>query len=92
MVFLLQGITDKAVEGTWTTMKGTNITYQKWDTGEPSNSNNQDYAVFWMPANAPGWQTKIAKAWDDVGDDEQVGIFCEINSCPAGNVFQHKII
>ena len=89
MVFVLQGITDKAVEGTWTTMKGTKITYQKWDTSEPNNSNNQDYAIFWMPANAPGWQTKIAKAWDDVRYDQQVGIFCEIISCPIGNLFEH---
>ena len=67
-------------------MKGTKITYTKWDYGEPNNANNQDYAIFWLPANAPGWQTKIAKAWDDVGDNQQVGIFCEINSCSTGNV------
>ena len=67
-------------------MNGTRIPYKKWDNGEPKNRN---YAVFWISENAPGWKTKIAKAWNTVANDLPVEIFCEIALCSKGNSFTH---
>ena len=82
--YLISGITDKVNEKDWRTFKGASLTFEKWDTGEPNDSYGQDYAAYWMPANKAGWQTKVAMAWDDVGENQYCGVFCEITACSGG--------
>ena len=72
---IVLGMTDKGTENIWTDYKGEKLGFTKWDTLEPNNSNNQDYAVFWMPGAS--WRTKIAHAWDDVRGQRQLSIICE---------------
>ena len=46
------GFNDIAVEGTWVWTSGDPVTYTNWDSGEPNNFLNEDWAV--MNWDAPG--------------------------------------
>ena len=39
------GATDEAVEGTWAWVTGEPFVFTLWETGQPDNSNNSDYAA-----------------------------------------------
>jgi len=39
------GLTDEANEGTFVWDDGTPLTYTNWNTGEPNNSNNEDFVL-----------------------------------------------
>ena len=39
------GATDEVVEGTWTWVTGEPFVFTLWETGQPDNSNNSDYAA-----------------------------------------------
>ena len=40
------GLTDEVTEGTWRWVTGETYSYKNWNTGEPNNSNNEDYVQF----------------------------------------------
>lgn len=40
------GLTDEVVEGQWRWVTGEPYSYQSWNSGEPNNSNNEDYIQF----------------------------------------------
>jgi hypothetical protein len=40
------GLTDEVVEGQWRWVTGETYSYQSWNSGEPNNSNNEDYIQF----------------------------------------------
>jgi uncharacterized repeat protein (TIGR02543 family) len=45
IVGLWIGATDEAVEGTWRWVTGEPFVFALWETGQPDNSNNSDYAA-----------------------------------------------
>ena len=45
IVGLWIGATDEAVEGTWRWVTGEPFVFSLWETGQPDNSNNSDYAA-----------------------------------------------
>ena len=40
------GLTDEVTEGTWRWVTGETYSYTNWNSGEPNNSNNEDYVQF----------------------------------------------
>jgi len=40
------GLTDEVTEGTWKWVTGETFSYTNWNSGEPNNSNNEDYIQF----------------------------------------------
>jgi hypothetical protein len=40
------GLTDEVTEGTWRWVTGETYSYKNWNSGEPNNSNNEDYVQF----------------------------------------------
>ena len=59
------GITDQDVEGTWKDVQGNLLGYTNWATNEPSNSNNEDYGMFYtVPGGGSGLGT-----WNDLSDN-----------------------
>lgn len=40
------GLTDEVSEGTWRWVTGETYSYKNWNSGEPNNSNNEDYVQF----------------------------------------------
>jgi hypothetical protein len=40
------GLTDEVTEGTWKWVTGETFSYSNWNSGEPNNSNNEDYIQF----------------------------------------------
>ena len=40
------GLTDEVTEGQWRWVTGENYSYSSWNSGEPNNSNNEDYVQF----------------------------------------------
>jgi hypothetical protein len=40
------GLTDEVTEGTWKWVTGETYSYTNWNSGEPNNSNNEDYIQF----------------------------------------------
>lgn len=40
------GLTDEVTEGTWRWVTGETYSYSNWNSGEPNNSNNEDYVQF----------------------------------------------
>jgi len=40
------GLTDELVEGQWKWVTGESYSYTSWNSGEPNNSNNEDYVQF----------------------------------------------
>ena len=40
------GLTDELIEGQWKWVTGEAYSYQSWNSGEPNNSNNEDYIQF----------------------------------------------
>jgi hypothetical protein len=40
------GLTDEVTEGTWRWVTGEAYSYTNWNSGEPNNSNNEDYVQF----------------------------------------------
>lgn len=65
------GISDAAAEGTWVTQIGGVQTYLSWDTGQPDNFFNEDFAVI----NDGG-------KWNDVGGSGNQRYVCE---CDPGS-------
>lgn len=51
------GYTDEAVEGTWVWTSGSGSAWTNWETGEPNNQGDEDYAHL--------WQGHLGK-WNDV--------------------------
>ena len=57
------GLNDVAVEGTFVWSSGSTSTYRNWNTGEPNNTNNEDYAEF-IASNGK---------WNDLGNSNNCG-------------------
>jgi cysteine-rich repeat protein len=55
------GYSDATWEGHWFWSNGEPTTYTNWESGEPNNSGNEDFAV--MEVNYPGW---TPGSWNDV--------------------------
>ena len=76
------GVTDAETEGQWIDFNGDSLNYTNWKSGEPNNSNNEDYACF-----ALGAQNGV---WNDLPMEFTDHILCEKSSqassqaCPAG--------
>jgi len=47
----LAGLTDEAVETNFVWVSGEAFAYANWNTGEPNNSGNEDYAAMLAPAD-----------------------------------------
>lgn len=62
------GFTDAASEGTWVWANGDPVTYTFWNSGEPNNSGNEDYAHM----NTNG-------TWNDSGGGENYPFVCEFS-------------
>jgi hypothetical protein len=64
------GLTDQAVEGTFTWISGAPVTYVNWSPGEPNNGSifvpEEDY-VYMVEAN-PAWPLNPGQ-WNDAPDD-----------------------
>lgn len=54
------GGTDRTTEGTWTWTDGSEWNYSNWETPQPDNSNNEDYAQY-----VPDWNMG---RWNDITD------------------------
>jgi hypothetical protein len=65
------GLTDQAVEGTFTWVSGEPLSFVNWNTGEPNNGSgfvpNEDY-VYMIEAN-PAWPQLSPGKWNDVPVD-----------------------
>ena len=68
------GATDEKVEGVWTWVDGTPLTFNAWNRGGPSNSDNVQH---YLHTQKPGW--------DDIdkdGEGKVIGYICEWNGKP----------
>ena len=55
------GINDIANEGTFVAVDGSQVSWTKWDTGEPNNQNDEDAVEIWQ--GSP--YQSIPKSWND---------------------------
>ena len=65
------GFTDENSEGNWIWVTGEPVTYTNWNSGEPNNLSNEDYAVIYGTGNNIG-------RWNDVRLSESHRFILEI--------------
>ena len=63
------GLTDKDTEGTFEWVTGEEVTYTNWNSGEPNNGGNEDYAEF------VGFFGAQQGTWNDLSNDSGGGRF-----------------
>ena len=71
------GATDEETEGEWTWCTGEEFSYTNWNSGEPNNDNEEDYAGIYIDNFK----------WNDWGSSQSLKYICEWEQLPPEDVF-----
>ncbi|WP_374505542.1 T9SS type B sorting domain-containing protein [Flavobacterium sp.] len=87
------GATDEAVEGVWKWVTGpeagTIMSYANWNTGEPNNAGNEDYAHITAPGvGEPGSWNDLSNTGASSGSYQPKGYIVEYGGMPGDPTLQ----